>query len=486
MNTVHTELVVVAAGAAGLPASIAAAQKGCRVVVLEKASTPGGAANMGMGPLGIESRHTRAKQFQPTVDEAFDIFMNYTHWRVDARLVRAYLQKSGDTIHWLESLGVEFVEPISYFPSAYPTWHLIKPASGRPGPMAAGVMVKTLTDRAKTLGVDIRLRTSARRLIKEQGCIVGVIAEDSAGETLEVRAQAVILATGGFGDNAQMIKKHTGFELGKDMHSFRIPGLQGDGIRMAWEIGAERSETTMEIIYGMPNNVSLPVGLHEACRQPHLMVNLLGERFMNEAIMPNTTFTGNAIALQKERCAVLIFDEEIKRRMEVDLDTRNVVFPVTCFEQADAAIKQVLESGYDHFFIAATIEELADKTGIPAKALNHTIIEYNQFCARGHDPLFNKPHRYLRPILTPPFYAGRHFPSAYGTLGGIKINAKTEVIDKNWNVIPGLYAAGTDACAIYGDSYVFVLPGNTMGFAINTGRMAGENAADYIGSLTGI
>jgi len=72
------------------------------------------------------------------------------------------------------------------------------------------------------------------------------------------------------------------------------------------------------------------------------------------------------------------------------------------------------------------------------------------------------------------------FTSGYGSLGGIKINHKTEVLDKNWDPLPGLYAAGTDACTIYGDSYVFVLPGNTMGFALNSGRMAGENAAEYI------
>ena len=280
-----------------------------------------------------------------------------------------------------------------------------------------------------------------------------------------------------------MIKKHIGFELGKDIHPFRIPGTEGDGIRMAWEVGAASSKMTMEMIYGMPDNMTLPIHLHEACRQPHLMVNLLGERFMNEAVMPNTTYTGNAISLQKDRCAFLIFDDDIKEKMAIDLDTRSVVFPVTRFENADASIHKVMQSGYGHFFKATTIEELAQKTGIKPDALIQTINEYNQSCASGYDVLFNKAHRYLRPILKAPFYAARHFPSAYGTLGGIKINHRTEVLDKNWETIPGLYAAGTDACAIYGDSYVFILPGNTMGFAINTGRMAGENAADYIKSI---
>ena len=85
----------------------------------------------------------------------------------------------------------------------------------------------------------------------------------------------------------------------------------------------------------------------------------------------------------------------------------------------------------------------------------------------------------MRPIKTPKFYAGRFLPGAYGSVGGIKINHRTEVLNKQWKEIPGLYAAGTDACSIYGDSYVFILPGNTMGFAINSGRIAGENAAAF-------
>jgi len=307
-----------------------------------------------------------------------------------------------------------------------------------------------------------------------------VAAEDKSGNPVEARGKAVIIATGGFGNNPQMVKKHTGFELGKDMHSFRIPGLEGDGIRMAWEAGAARTEMSMEMIYGMPDPLALPPQLYSAFREPHLMVNLQGERFINEAIIPNNTFTGNAIALQKGRCSFTIFDEDIKKQMEIDFDFRNFVFPVTRFEDADATIQAVLDQGYEHVFAADSLDELAEKTGISAEGLRKTVEEYNQCCARGYDDLFNKPHRYLRPVKTPKFYAGRHFPGAYGTLGGIKINHRTEVLDKEWGVMPGLYAAGTDACSIYGDSYVFVLPGNTMGFALNSGRMAGENAADYV------
>jgi fumarate reductase flavoprotein subunit len=318
-----------------------------------------------------------------------------------------------------------------------------------------------------------------QKLIKQGDRVVGVIAEDRTGAPVEGYAKAVILATGGFSDNPQWIKRHTGFEWGRDMQSFRVPGLVGDGIRMAWEVGAARTPMNMEMIYlmaGDPNHE-----LAESFRQPHLMVNLLGERFLNEEVMPNASFTGNAIARQKDRTAFLVFDEEIKRLMEsVGFDFYHYVFPFTKVRDLDALMKQALDAGYSEVFVADSLEELAAKTGIDADGLKATVAEYNGYCEQGFDPIFNKSHRLLRPIKTPRFYAGRQFPGAYGSLGGIKINYKTEVLDKDWKKIPGLYAAGTDANSIYGDTYAFVLPGNTLGFALNSGRIAGEAAVEYI------
>jgi fumarate reductase flavoprotein subunit len=483
MNQVEADIVVVAAGASGLPAAIAAAQGGARVVVFEKGSTTGGSGNMGMGPFGVESRLQRLKQVKLTKDEAFKIFMDYTHWRVDAQLVRAYIDKAATTIDWLEKLGVEFVEPATYFPGGNFTWHLVKPATGQPGPMASGTMMKILTDRAKELGVKFYLQTPVKKILKQGDRITGIMAEDKSGEPVQAKAKAVIIATGGFGDNPEMIKKHMGFEWGKDLFSFRIPGMVGDGIRMAWEAGAAPTEMNMEMIYGMPGEWD--PRLHETFRQPHLMVNLLGERFMNEEIMPNTTFTGNAIARQKNRSAFLIFDENIKKHMEtIGYDFLSVVFPFTKVDDLNGLIRQAFDKGYKDVFVADSLEELATKTGIDPEGLKETVRQYNRFCEKGHDHIFNKSYQLLRPIQDAPFYAARHLPGAYGTLGGIKINHKTEVLSKEWKKIPGLYAVGTDACTIYGDSYVFILPGNTMGFAINSGRIAGENAAEYIKSVS--
>jgi len=478
MKRLEADIIVVAAGAAGLAASIAAAENGAKVVAFEKASTTGGTGSMGMGPLGVESRLQRLKQLGPTKDEAFKIFMDYTHWQVDARLVRAYMDKASTTIDWLEKMGVEFLEPRAYFPGGFPTWHIVKPG----GEGCAINMFRIMTERAKEIGVQILLQTPVERLIKKGDEIVGVIAEDRSGETIEANAKAVIIATGGFGDNVEWIKKYTGYEWGRDLQSFRIPGLAGDGIRMAWEVGAARTEMRMELIYLMPGE--LEPELAETFRQPHLLVNLLGERFMNEEIMPNPPFTGNAISRQKDRSAFLIFDEDIKRHMEsVGFDLFHEVFPFTKVSDLDALIKNAFQAGYKDVFVADSLEELAGKTGIDPDGLKRTIEEYNGFCNRGFDPIFNKSPKLLRPIKTPKYYAGKFLPGAYGSLGGIKINYKTEVINKDWKVIPGLYAAGTDACSIYGDTYVFVLPGNTMGFALNSARIAGENAAEYIKSV---
>ena len=478
MNTIEADVIVVAGGASGLAATVAAAQLGAKVITFEKGATPGGAASMGMGPFAVESRLQKERMMGITRNEAFKIFMDYTHWQVDGRLVRAFIDKSATTIEWLESLGVEFAEPAAYFPGGAFTWHIVKPTAGQWGPGSAANMTKALADKARELGAQVLLQTPVKKLIKQGDKITGVIAQDRAGEQIQANAKAVIVCTGGFGDNPEMIKKYAGYEWGKDFWSIRIPGLMGEGIRMAWEVGAAPTPLSVEMIYMMPGEFDQRLG--ETFRQPHLMVNLLGERFYNEGTMGNTTFTGNAISHQKNRTAFVIFDDAIKRHMEtVGFDDLSRVFPFKKVDDLDGLIKTAIDGGYKNIFMADTIEELAAKTGIDPGSLKATVEEYNGFCREGYDPVFNKRRELLRPIATPKFYAAQFFPSAYGSLGGIKINYKTEVLNKDWKKIPGLYAAGTDACSIFGDSYPFVLPGSTMGFAVNSGRIAGENAAAY-------
>ena len=482
MKQLETDVVVIAGGTAGLAAAIAAAEGGADVIVFEKASTTGGAGNMAFGPFAVESRLQRLKQIAITREEAFKIHMDYTHWRVDARLVKAFIDKSAGTIAWLENMGVEFYDVSCHNPGFPFTWHIIKGVAGsveQPG--LGSNMIKVMTDRAKTLGVKFYLRTPAQRIIKEGSRIVGVTAEDDSGEEIKAHTKCAIVATGGFGDNPAMIKKYTGYEYGRDLFSTRIPGLTGDGIRMAWEVGAAPTEMIMHL-----TPLRVP-GLDDfslesfSFRQPNLIVNSAGERFMNEETMGNPTFVANAVSRQMKRCGFIIFDETTRKHYEeegLDIPPDGVATFANP-DIVDTGVMEALDKGSENIFSANSLKELAEKTGIDHNTLQETIDVYNRACETGRDELFHKNARYLRPIKNPRFYAGRLFPGAIGSLGGIKINYRAEVLNKDDGVIPGLYAAGTDANALYGDSYAFVLPGNTLGFALNSGRIAGENAAEY-------
>jgi fumarate reductase flavoprotein subunit len=124
---------------------------------------------------------------------------------------------------------------------------------------------------------------------------------------------------------------------------------------------------------------------------------------------------------------------------------------------------------------------LAGKLGVDREGFKRTVVEYNKFCDKNHDDLFAKDPKYLRPLKTLKFYGFKCYLTFLGTLGGIKINHRTEVLDKEDQVIPGLYAVGFDAGGMYGDSYDLMATGSTFGFAVNSGRIAGENVLKYLG-----
>lgn len=488
MKKMDADVIVVAAGLSGLAAAISAAEKGASVIALEKANTTGGAANMGMGPLGIGSRIQKDQMITITPGEAFRKHMYYTHYRVDARLVRDYYYKSGDTIDWLMDMGVRFVGVQRAFSApentrAYSdgefTWHVVKPDAGLPGPRCALPMVKAMTDRAIELGVQFVFETPVKEIIIENGEAVGALAVGPDGEEVEATGGAVIVATGGFGCNPKMIKELTGFEYGSTIFNFAIPGMEGDGLRMAWAAGAGKTTPIMEIMYQIPDNLNHFI-IEGAFRQPCLWVNKLGERFMPEDQIANTTFTGNAIAMQPGKVAYAIMDEDLLKRYKTKgPDIVSHAHPHDLYDHFDAEWERDLEAGYDPICQADSVEELADKMGIAKERLVNTVREYNEMCQSGYDEIFEKDRTYMQPIGAGKLYCCRQHVGAYGSLGGILINHKCEVLTGSHETIPGLYAAGTDACNIYGDSYTFILSGNTMGFCINSGRIAGENAVKF-------
>jgi fumarate reductase flavoprotein subunit len=488
MKQLQTDVIVVAAGLSGMAAGIAAAENGAKVMIFEKSNTTGGAANMGMGPLGVGSPIQKEHMISLTAGEAFRKHMYYTHYKVDARLVRDYYFKSGETIEWLMDMGVEFLgvqrafnapEATRAYSDGEFTWHVVKPeGGGAPGPRCATAMTKKMTERAKELEVELYMETPVARIIMEDGRAVGVIAKDRDGEEIEARAKAVILATGGFGDNPAMIKEQTGYEFGKTIFNFAIPGMKGDGIKMAWEAGAGHAPCTMELMYQLPDNMNHFI-LDGAFRQPCLWVNRNGNRFMPEDQIANTTFTGNAISSQPGYVAYSIFDSKLlKKYKKKGSDIMSHVHPHDLFDHFDDQWERNLAEGYEPICQADTIGELAEKAGIDLEGLEKQIEEYNEMCEAGFDEIFEKDRAYMQPIEKGPFYCCRQNVGAYGTLGGVKINHKTQVLNEEAKVIPGLYCVGTDACNIFGDSYPFILSGNSMGFCLNSGRIAGENAAE--------
>jgi len=201
----ETQVCVIAAGPSGLSAAVQAAEDGAEVIVLEKASGVGGAANMGMGPLGIGTKYQKQNMQDITVEKAFGMFMEYTHYNVDARLVKRYFEQSAETIEWLEDMGVEFEGAFKYFPQSEPTWHIVKTDTGI-GPRAASFMNKALYAKAQELGVKFLLETPAKKILMEEGRVVGVLATDKNGQEVKITCKAAIICTGGAGCNPELKK----------------------------------------------------------------------------------------------------------------------------------------------------------------------------------------------------------------------------------------------------------------------------------------
>jgi fumarate reductase flavoprotein subunit len=227
-------------------------------------------------------------------------------------------------------------------------------------------------------------------------------------------------------------------------------------------------------------------GLHSlafSLIQPGLMVNLLGERFMDEEIFATTPFGTNAIGRQKEGKAFNIFDEDTKNRfVERGFDFGSG-FPQVQLPRAvnfDEEMRKALDMQTEGLYMAESIADLAVQMGIAPDALEDTVDEYNHACDTGRDHLFDKKPRYMRAVRQPRFYASRigSRPTEYP---GIHVNHRLEVITDEFSAIPGLYAAGADiGPALYYDTYPNVLPANMMGFCIIGGRLAGEHAASYV------
>lgn len=475
LSVTGKDVVIAGAGGSGIAAALMLAEGEAKVVVFEKMPLAGGSTVYVEGTFAAESEMQWKRNIRVTRDQAFKEMMEYSHWRANAALARAIVDKSGGTISWLEKQGVEFIEPSADWPGGPRVWHLYKGLGG--------AMMKVLVANAIKKGVEIHYETSVKRLVREgNGPVTGVIVEDKAGKTTKVEAKAVIIATGGYANNKEWIKKYTGFDLGVNLFPLGYYDKTGDGIEMAWAAGA--AEEGIEVLLfsiGTPRGFGLEDHMLGAAAQPMLWINRNGVRFCDEDIIENMIHTGNAMSRQPGGYIFKIFDENTRKYWAENggFGAGMYCAPRTPLTKLGAEMKKAVRNKNPNVFIADTPEELADKMGVDRKVFKKTVEEYNGFCDKGHDDQFATNPVYLRPVRTPQLYALKCFPDFLGTHGGIKINERTEVLDGSDKVIPGLYAVGNDAGGIFGDSYDINASGIGSSFAINSGRIAGENALIY-------
>ena len=192
-----------------------------------------------------------------------------------------------------------------------------------------------------------------------------------------------------------------------------------------------------------------------------------------------------AANLRSDGFTFSMFDESILERVletgvdrALSIDLPPGYKPKNVRNELEAAIA----GGSTEVFVAGSVEELARMIGVDPAVLSATVDEYNAYCAGGHDALFAKPAKFMRPLAGPRYYAVKARTVCLGTMGGIRINENMEALDKKHAVIPGLYAGGYDAGGMFGDSYpIRDSSGLSSAFALNSGRIAGKSALRYIG-----
>lgn len=511
MEKINSDVVVLGSGGAGLAASITAAEQGLKVVLLEKRAGFGGNSNT---PAGVSI----FPKDQAYKDKLFTLFMDATFWRGNAPLIRNWIEEVSLMDDFLNACGVPYM-PLGQFIDIDNLGIESMGAGGFTGTkeICAGFcgqmllltadndvehggakMIRCMIARAKELGVDIRNCTFTKSLIKINDTVVGVLAENKAGIEFEIHAKAVILASGGFNEDREMMKKFSGFGFNVDFTGkcdegdffflWRNQQQTGDGQKLAWEAGADKGAIGLAPFPHVPGPgiISAPWirqgDIRLVAEQPYLWVNKEGQRFLNEVLIMDHVSSGFVLARQTGHCGFMIFDEDTKKQMEKELDYIYFVFPAENCDDIDSDFDKCIAEGNRHVFYADTLEEIADKFGIDRENLRKTVTEYNGYCEKKHDDQFAKSPEYLRPVKNGRFYALRAYCTAYGTMGGIHVSGKTEAMTVADEVIHGLYAAG-DICVaeLFGNPMVWGVP--SIGFALASGRIAARAAADYIGGL---
>lgn len=443
----NCDIVIIGAGGAGLAAAIEGVQNGAKVIVLEKMGVAGGNTTSATGGLNAaETKIQKELGIEDTKEQFYADTMKGGYNKNDPALVRKMVYKAAETVDWLMSFGVDLSDVGKMAGSTNKRTH--RPQGGA----AVGAhMVSVMETEALKIGVDLRKNSKVIDIIKEENKPAGVVVETN-GQRYTIAAKAVIIATGGFGANPDMVVKYK-----PELEGFGTTNHKGaTGDAFAWIEKFGGALTQMDEIQTHPTVVpGNGLMITEAVRgNGAIMVNREGNRFCSE--MATRDVMSKAILNQTGKTAYLVFDMGVRKSLKA----------------IEGYVKQGLLTEGE------TPEALAQKLGIPAESFASTIASYNQIQASGNDAEFGrKASEMPRPLTEGPYYAVEVGPAIHHTMGGIKITPNAEVLDTNGNVIPGLYAAGEVTGGVHGGNR---LGGNAVADICVYGKIAADSALEYI------
>ena len=494
-STVDADVVVVGAGGAGMTAAITAAAEGKSVVVLESQSMVGGNSVRATGGMnaaktvyqdenefgesaGVEKTlKTAAEKYADnetitalakTVSEQWAAYQaNPTGYFDsvelmeldtmiggkginDPELVETLCANSADAIDWLDEHGITLHNVSSFGGASVKRIHRPVNAEGKTVSVGS-YMIPLLQENCEKAGVKMMLDTTATEILTDaNGAAVGVKATGASGETVTVNAKAVVRwRTGGFGANLDMVVKYKP-EL-KGFMTTNAPGIQGQGIEMAQAIGA--ATVDMDQIQIHPTvEANTAALITEGLRgDGAILINEEGKRFIDE--VGTRDVVSAAEIAQTGSYSWLVVDQAM-----VD---------------ASSVIQGYIKKGYT--VTGATYEELGKAMGVDAAAFAETMEKWNGYVEAKNDPDFGRTS-FANPLNTAPYYAVKVTAGVHHTMGGLKINANTEVLNEKGEVIPGLFAAGEVTGGVHGANR---LGGNAVADFTVFGRIAGAAASDY-------
>ena len=461
-RTYQADVVVIGGGGAGLASAISSMQAGAKkVIVLEKLGYVGGSTNVSEGALNaVDDQRQKAQGIKDSYETFYETTMHGGHDKGDPTLVRFLTSHSMDAVNWLESLGVKFNDHIGAATGS------LGQRSHYPATPYGNTYIRTFEKViADSNGkIQVLLDTPAVKLIQNKsGRVVGVVGNNFGSKVTVMAKDGVIIATGGFGANvAYRQKVNTGvwknIKLDNSIGCTNIQkAAQGQGLFLAQKVGAKLIGLSDIQIHpcGTPGT-----GLMENIRtsgRNRIFVNSDGNRFVNEGAARDVL--ANAIFQQKGRTYWIVVNKlryptpDFKDRMGASI--RNM-----------EALGAVVE--------APTLDELAKKTGMNAENLKKAIADYNAVVSgKAKDKLgFVANNKDDKQMTEGPWYACRKVPTVHHTMGGIKINVKSQVINTKGKVISGLYAVGEVTGGIHGSNR---LGGNAIADIMTFGHAVGPH-----------